>query len=75
MGHMDVVKIVSDYFNVYFPILLLLLTASTYFSVGARLLTTLGFQQFLDQESEVRKNKILPKAKLCLRRQNCVVEK
>ncbi len=53
MGHMDVVSIVSDYFNIYFPIALLGLTAATYFSVGARMLTGLGFQQFLDQESEL----------------------
>lgn len=39
MGHMDVISIVSDYFNIYFPIALLGLTASTYFSVGARCLT------------------------------------
>ena len=50
MGHMDVVSIVSDYFNIYFPILLLGLTTATYFSLGSRLLSTLGFQQFLDQE-------------------------
>ena len=34
MGHMDVVSIVSDYFNIYFPILLLLLTLATYLSLG-----------------------------------------
>ena len=39
MGHMDVVSIVSDYFNIYFPIALLALTFSTYFSVGARILS------------------------------------
>jgi len=50
MGHMDVVKIVSDYFNIYFPMLLLALTAATYFSLGSRLLSSLGFQQFLEQE-------------------------
>ena len=49
MGHMDVVKIVSDYFNIYFPMLLLALTAATYFSLGSRLLSSLGFQQFLEQ--------------------------
>ena len=77
MGHMDVVSIVSDYFNIYFPIALLALTFSTYFSVGARILSgervatdntffrfyslantmhacpVLGFQQFLDQDSEL----------------------
>jgi len=36
---MDLVSIVSDYFNIYFPILLVALTAATYFSVGARLLS------------------------------------
>lgn len=53
MGHMDVISIISDYFNVYFPIALLALTMSTYFSLGARLLSMLGFQQFLAQDSEV----------------------
>eukprot|EP00092_Neocalanus_flemingeri_P024015 GFUD01026049.1.p1 GENE.GFUD01026049.1~~GFUD01026049.1.p1 ORF type:complete len:729 (+),score=180.52 GFUD01026049.1:1867-4053(+) len=50
MGHMDVVSIVQDYFNIYFPILLLILTLATYFSIGSRLLSVLGFQQFLEQE-------------------------
>jgi len=50
MGHMDVVSIVQDYFNIYFPILLLVLTLATYFSIGSRLLSILGFQQFLEQE-------------------------
>jgi hypothetical protein len=49
MGHMDVVSIVKDVFNIYFPILLLLLTLATYFSLGSRLLSVLGFQQFLEQ--------------------------
>jgi len=47
MGHMDVVSIVSDYFNIYFPILLIILTVSTYLSLGSRFLSSLGFQQFL----------------------------
>jgi len=49
MGHMDVVSIVSDAFNIYFPILLLILTLATYFSLGSRLLSFLGFQQFLEE--------------------------
>merc|ERR1719427_525524 len=49
MGHMDVVSIVQDGFNLYFPVLLLLLTTATYFSLGSRLLSVLGFQQFLEQ--------------------------
>ena len=39
MGHMDVVSIISDYFNVYFPIALLALCTTTYFSIGSRLLS------------------------------------
>ena len=53
MGHMDVISIVSDYFNVYFPIALLALSAATYFSLGARFLSGLGFQQFLAQDSDL----------------------
>lgn len=53
MGHMDVISIVADYFNVYFPIALLALSAATYFSLGARLLSSLGFQQFLAQDSDL----------------------
>merc|ERR1719309_1833711 len=47
MGHMDVVSIVSDYFNIYFPMLLVFLTLATHFSLGSRFLSSLGFQQFL----------------------------
>ena len=39
MGHMDVVSIISDYFNIYFPIALLALCTATYFSIGSRLLS------------------------------------
>jgi hypothetical protein len=73
MGHMDVISIVSDYFNIYFPMVLVGLSLATYFSFGAKLLTgesqhelvkrgdwstvtllpAIGFQQFLDQESEM----------------------
>ena len=49
---MDVVSIVQDGFNVYFPILLVVLTLATYFSLGSRLLSFLGFQQFLEQEDQ-----------------------
>merc|ERR1712107_504361 len=45
---MDVVSIVSDASNIYFPILLLILTLA-YFSLGSRLLSFLGFQQFLEE--------------------------
>lgn len=50
MGHMDVISIISDGFNVYFPMAILAFCLATYFSLGSRLLTILGFQQFLDDD-------------------------
>jgi len=39
MGHMDVVSIVSDGFNVYFPMACVCVAAATYFSLGSRCLS------------------------------------
>lgn len=50
MGHMDVIPIISDGFNVYFPMAILAFCLATYFSIGSRLLSMLGFQQFLDDD-------------------------
>jgi hypothetical protein len=50
MGHMDVISIVSDGFNVYFPMAMLAFCVATYFSVGSRLLSVLGFQQFVGDD-------------------------
>ncbi|XP_014215118.1 LMBR1 domain-containing protein 2 homolog isoform X2 [Copidosoma floridanum] len=50
MGHMDVIKIVSDGFNIYFPMGILAFCLATYFSIGSRLLSILGFQQFLGDD-------------------------
>ncbi|XP_034951262.1 LMBR1 domain-containing protein 2 homolog isoform X2 [Chelonus insularis] len=50
MGHMDVISIISDGFNVYFPMAILAFCLATYFSLGSRLLSILGFQQFLDDD-------------------------
>ncbi|KAK9512147.1 hypothetical protein O3M35_000633 [Rhynocoris fuscipes] len=50
MGHMDVVSIISDGFNIYFPMLVLAFCLATYFSLGSRLLSLVGFQQFLDDD-------------------------
>ena len=44
MGHMDVISIIQDGFNIYFPILLIVLTLATYFSLGSRLVATNGFR-------------------------------
>ena len=50
MGHMDVIPFISNGFNIYFPILILLLCAATYFRLGSRVLTFLGFQQFIGDD-------------------------
>nr|XP_050853464.1 LMBR1 domain-containing protein 2 homolog isoform X2 [Vespula vulgaris] len=50
MGHMDVISIISDGFNIYFPMAILAFCLATYFSLGSRLLSMLGFQQFLDDD-------------------------
>lgn len=51
MGHMDVLGIISDGFNIYFPMLMLAFCLATWFSLGSRALNTLGFQQFMLNES------------------------
>nr|CAG4649190.1 EOG090X03B7 [Scapholeberis mucronata]SVE93519.1 EOG090X03B7 [Scapholeberis mucronata] len=53
MGHMDVLPIISDGFNIYFPMAILGLCLATYFSLGARLLSFIGFQQFVDDEDDI----------------------
>ncbi|XP_071116644.1 G-protein coupled receptor-associated protein LMBRD2-like isoform X1 [Haliotis cracherodii] len=50
MGHMDVISFISDGFNIYFPILIVLLCICTYFSLGSRILSLLGFQQFIGDD-------------------------
>ncbi|XP_017777102.1 PREDICTED: LMBR1 domain-containing protein 2 homolog isoform X2 [Nicrophorus vespilloides] len=50
MGHMDVIKIISDGFNIYFPMAILFFCVATYFSLGARLLSAVGFHQFIGDD-------------------------
>ncbi|XP_055522557.1 LMBR1 domain-containing protein 2 homolog [Wyeomyia smithii] len=51
MGHMDVLGIISDGFNIYFPMLMLGFCLATWFSLGSRALNALGFQQFMLNET------------------------
>lgn len=53
MGHMDVVSIVANGFNVYFPMLIFVLCLATYFHLGSRLLHCLGFEQFLGDDDDM----------------------
>lgn len=50
MGHMDVIGIISDGFNIYFPMCMLAFCLATWFSLGSRFLNAMGFQQFLQNE-------------------------
>lgn len=50
MGHMDVIRIISDGFNIYFPMMIVALCLATYYSLGSRLLSALGFQQFMSDD-------------------------
>ncbi|XP_065155448.1 LMBR1 domain-containing protein 2 homolog isoform X2 [Atheta coriaria] len=50
MGHMDVIKIISDGFNIYFPMAILFFCLATYFSLGARILSAVGFHQFIGDD-------------------------
>ncbi|KAG5670335.1 hypothetical protein PVAND_000609 [Polypedilum vanderplanki] len=47
MGHMDVLGIIANGFNIYFPMLMVAICAATWFSLGSRILNALGFQQFM----------------------------
>jgi len=51
MGHMDVISFISDGFNIYFPIAIVLLCILTWFSVGQRVLHLVGFQQFIGDDN------------------------
>ncbi|XP_004523545.1 LMBR1 domain-containing protein 2 homolog [Ceratitis capitata] len=51
MGHMDVIGIISDGFNIYFPMCMLAFCLATWFSLGSRALNAMGFQQFLQNET------------------------
>ncbi|KAJ8945114.1 hypothetical protein NQ318_001579 [Aromia moschata] len=50
MGHMDVIGIVSHGFNIYFPMAILVFCLATYFSLGSRFLSMLGFHQFIGDD-------------------------
>jgi hypothetical protein len=47
MGHMDVISFISDGFNIYFPMLILLLCVATLRNWGGHILHFFGFEQFI----------------------------
>ena len=50
MGHMDVLSFIAKGFNVYYPMIVLLVCFCTYFSLGKRALHCIGIQQFLTDD-------------------------
>ncbi|XP_065663092.1 G-protein coupled receptor-associated protein LMBRD2 [Hydra vulgaris] len=50
MGHMDLLSFIAKGFNLYYPIIVLLVCVCTFFSIGNRLLHCLGIQQFLSDD-------------------------
>ncbi|CAF0898243.1 unnamed protein product, partial [Brachionus calyciflorus] len=50
MGHMDVISVISDGFNIYFPILILFLCLANFFNLGGHILHFFGFEQFIGDE-------------------------
>jgi len=53
MGHLELIPFISDGFNVYFPILVCVLCAATYFNLGQRCLSAIGFQRFIDAADDM----------------------
>lgn len=57
MGHMDVINIISNGFNIYFPMVMLIFSVTTYFNVGSIILSAIGFQQYV-ADSEITEDTI-----------------
>ena len=52
MGHMDVIPIISDGFNIYLPMIMCMFCLATFLQIGTRLLHFIGIEQFmLDDEA------------------------
>ncbi|XP_063720091.1 G-protein coupled receptor-associated protein LMBRD2-like [Symsagittifera roscoffensis] len=47
MGHLSIVYFISDGFNIYFPLVLIVLCLATLFNLGSHVLSFIGFQQFM----------------------------
>lgn len=52
MGHLELLNFISNGFNVYYPIFILVVCISTYFSIGSRILHSVGIEQFTVKSEE-----------------------
>lgn len=50
MGHMDLLSFIAKGFNVYYPIIVLLVCICTFFSLGKRCLHLIGIEQFISDD-------------------------
>eukprot|EP00102_Acyrthosiphon_pisum_P023663 XP_016660873.1 PREDICTED: LMBR1 domain-containing protein 2 homolog [Acyrthosiphon pisum] len=87
MGHMDIITIICiDGFNVYFPTLILAVCLATYFNVGAKILSILGFPQYLEDDDLVIdyildghlivvREKLLKYKGICQRKNSTILER
>merc|ERR1719427_216092 len=50
MGHLELIPFISEGFNIYFPIFVLLISVCTYFEVGSRILKFVGFHKLITSE-------------------------
>jgi LMBR1-like membrane protein len=66
MGHMDVIPFISDGFNIYFPIAILLLCILSFFNVWKKILLKIGFQLFLGNDEMTQE--LIDEGKELLRR-------
>ena len=48
--HIDVLPFMASGFYIYYPILVAVLCLATYFDLGSRCLSCLGFQQFVGDD-------------------------
>ena len=47
---MDVISIIADGFNVYFPMVMIIISAATYFNLGSHFLSVIGFPQYFSDD-------------------------
>jgi hypothetical protein len=51
MGHLDLIPFIARGVNIYFPILIVLLSAATWFRLGTKLLHNIGVEQFIADDA------------------------
>jgi len=71
MGHMDVIPFISDGFNIYFPIAILLLCLFSLFNIGKKILHRFGFQLFISNDELTQE--LIDEGKELVRRGMCLL--